>query len=30
MIQAGIIAHKEAKRLLAEAKQEVEKLIEGN
>ncbi len=30
MIRAGISAHKEAKRLLAEAKQEVEKLIEGS
>jgi type I restriction enzyme S subunit len=29
MIREGIKAHKEAKRLLAEAKEEVEKLIEG-
>jgi type I restriction enzyme, S subunit len=30
MIRAGMDAHKQAKRLLSEAKQEVEKLIEGN
>jgi hypothetical protein len=29
MIQEGIKAHKEAKRLLAEAKSEVERMIEG-